>query len=285
MKGSQRIGWDPSAKRLRSWVFDSEGGFGEGVWSKSGNQWIAKMTGVTSDGKTASSTNVITARLQGPRDAAVARSDRRRGSRARRGAVSDCPQTSHAKVTRNTAPKFRQEENSMRRLTSIAVVVVVGSLLSPHAFAGRGGDGGGGRAAGAAAAARAAGGAVRRPSRGCSCCPSWRCSAARAGGQLCPSWSRSAARAGAAGGAGGAVGAGRSVAGHTPSFSTPRSPANASRPNPVARPSLPQTGAGNRPILGNPPVVGDRQGSETDQALQIDRALAIGRLLATGQAE
>ena len=60
MKGSQRIGWDPSAKRLRSWVFDSEGGFGEGVWSKSGNQWIAKMTGVTSDGKTASSTNVIT---------------------------------------------------------------------------------------------------------------------------------------------------------------------------------------------------------------------------------
>jgi uncharacterized protein (TIGR02246 family) len=60
MNGSQRIGWDRSAKTLRSWVFDSEGGFAEGVWARNGSQWIAKMTGVTSDGKTASSTNVIT---------------------------------------------------------------------------------------------------------------------------------------------------------------------------------------------------------------------------------
>ena len=79
----------------------------------------------------------------------------------------------------------------MRRLTSIAVVVVVGSLLSPHAFAGRGGDGGGGRAAGAAAAARAAGGRRRRPSRGCSCCPSWRAERGPSWRRSwCPSWSR-----------------------------------------------------------------------------------------------
>src|SRR5262249_23951699 len=30
MTGTQRIGWDPLAKRFRSWEFDSEGGFGEG---------------------------------------------------------------------------------------------------------------------------------------------------------------------------------------------------------------------------------------------------------------
>jgi uncharacterized protein (TIGR02246 family) len=60
MTGTQRIGWDPLAKTIRSWVFDSEGGFGEGIWSREGNQWIVKRTGVTRDGKIASSTNIIT---------------------------------------------------------------------------------------------------------------------------------------------------------------------------------------------------------------------------------
>ena len=60
MTGTQRIGWDPLAKTIRSWSFDSEGGFTEGVWSRQGNQWIIKTTGVTSDGKAASSTNYMT---------------------------------------------------------------------------------------------------------------------------------------------------------------------------------------------------------------------------------
>ncbi|MGD0899110.1 MAG: SgcJ/EcaC family oxidoreductase [Thermoguttaceae bacterium] len=60
MTGSQRIGWDPLARKIRSWVFDSEGGFGEGVWTREGNQWIVKMTGVTRDGKIASGTNITT---------------------------------------------------------------------------------------------------------------------------------------------------------------------------------------------------------------------------------
>jgi uncharacterized protein (TIGR02246 family) len=60
MTGTQRIGWDPLAKKIRSWVFDSEGGFGEGMWTREGNQWIVKRTGVTRDGKIASATNVIT---------------------------------------------------------------------------------------------------------------------------------------------------------------------------------------------------------------------------------
>jgi uncharacterized protein (TIGR02246 family) len=60
MNGSQRIGWDPLAKLIRCWVFDSEGGFAEGVYSRAGNQWIVKMTGVTRDGRPASATNITT---------------------------------------------------------------------------------------------------------------------------------------------------------------------------------------------------------------------------------
>jgi hypothetical protein len=60
MSGTQRIGWDPLAKVIRSWVFDSEGGFAEGVYSRDGQQWIIKMSGVTRDGKVASATNTIT---------------------------------------------------------------------------------------------------------------------------------------------------------------------------------------------------------------------------------
>jgi uncharacterized protein (TIGR02246 family) len=60
MTGTQRIGWDPLAKTIRSWVFDSEGGFGEGIWTREGNHWIVKMTGVTREGKIASATNITT---------------------------------------------------------------------------------------------------------------------------------------------------------------------------------------------------------------------------------
>jgi hypothetical protein len=60
MNGSQRIGWDPLAKVIRSWVFDSEGGFAEGVYSQDGDRWIVKLNGVTREGEPASATNVIT---------------------------------------------------------------------------------------------------------------------------------------------------------------------------------------------------------------------------------
>ena len=33
---TQRIGWDPVADHIRSWEFDSEGGFGEGKWGGDG---------------------------------------------------------------------------------------------------------------------------------------------------------------------------------------------------------------------------------------------------------
>jgi hypothetical protein len=59
MNVSQRIGWDPVAKRIHSWVFDSEGGYGESAWTREGDAWIIKATGVRPDGTTASATNML----------------------------------------------------------------------------------------------------------------------------------------------------------------------------------------------------------------------------------
>lgn len=56
---SQRIGWDPLGKRFKSWVFDSEGGYGEGNWTPTETGWLIKFTGVNSDGSIASATNHI----------------------------------------------------------------------------------------------------------------------------------------------------------------------------------------------------------------------------------
>ncbi|MHB8897725.1 MAG: YybH family protein [Thermoguttaceae bacterium] len=60
MAGMQIVGWDPAAKKIRSWVFDSDGAFGEGVWSKKGNRWYIQSTGTLPDGSNSSSTNVMT---------------------------------------------------------------------------------------------------------------------------------------------------------------------------------------------------------------------------------
>ena len=63
---SQRIGWDPLDKVVRNWVFDDDGGYASGVWTREGDHWVIKQTGVTSEGEPASATNTIT-RLSGDR--------------------------------------------------------------------------------------------------------------------------------------------------------------------------------------------------------------------------
>lgn len=60
VEGTTRIGWDPRAKKIHSWTFDTEGGFAEGVWTNDGDRWIVKSTGVVRQGQTASATNVFT---------------------------------------------------------------------------------------------------------------------------------------------------------------------------------------------------------------------------------
>jgi uncharacterized protein (TIGR02246 family) len=58
--GMQIIGWDPVAKQIRSWVFDSDGGYGEGVWTHKGDKWFIQNTGTLSDGSKTSGTNIVT---------------------------------------------------------------------------------------------------------------------------------------------------------------------------------------------------------------------------------
>lgn len=60
LEGTQVIGWDPAAGTIRSWMFDSDGGFGEGTWSKKGNSWTVKFSQVLPDGRKASATNIYT---------------------------------------------------------------------------------------------------------------------------------------------------------------------------------------------------------------------------------
>jgi hypothetical protein len=60
LSGTQRIGWDPQRRQIRSWVFDSEGGRGEGLWIRDGDRWIVRATAVLADGSEGSATNIIT---------------------------------------------------------------------------------------------------------------------------------------------------------------------------------------------------------------------------------
>lgn len=60
MQGTIQIGWDPQAKQLRSWVFDSEGGFATGLWARHEDTWVVKLSGVLSNGQTTTATHRIT---------------------------------------------------------------------------------------------------------------------------------------------------------------------------------------------------------------------------------
>lgn len=57
---TQRIGWDPLSRQLRSWVFSSDGGHGEAIWSRDGDSWVARTSAVLPDGSQTSSLNIYT---------------------------------------------------------------------------------------------------------------------------------------------------------------------------------------------------------------------------------
>lgn len=58
-RGTQVIGWDPRAEHIRSWTFDSDGSFGEAVWSQNDGEWIIRSNQTLSDGRAASGTFVL----------------------------------------------------------------------------------------------------------------------------------------------------------------------------------------------------------------------------------
>lgn len=55
---SQRIGWDPRERQIKSWNFDSEGGYGTGLWFQRGNQWTVEAESVMANGSRSTGTNV-----------------------------------------------------------------------------------------------------------------------------------------------------------------------------------------------------------------------------------
>ena len=57
--GMQVIGWDPAAKKIRSWTFDSNGTFAEATWEQKGNRWFLRNRGTLPDGRTATMINVM----------------------------------------------------------------------------------------------------------------------------------------------------------------------------------------------------------------------------------
>ena len=58
-KSVQRIGWDPVEGTLRSWTFDSDGGFSEGEWMGTDDGWVVKSEATLPDGSIGSATVTI----------------------------------------------------------------------------------------------------------------------------------------------------------------------------------------------------------------------------------
>lgn len=58
-QGTQVIGFDPRSREIRSWTFDSEGSFGDGVWSKNGDAWLIRSSQTLADGRASSGTFVL----------------------------------------------------------------------------------------------------------------------------------------------------------------------------------------------------------------------------------
>jgi uncharacterized protein (TIGR02246 family) len=60
VSGLMIIGWDPQTSQIKSWTFDSEGGQGEGYWTRTGDElWIVKAQGVLRDGSATSATQTM----------------------------------------------------------------------------------------------------------------------------------------------------------------------------------------------------------------------------------
>ena len=49
--GTQTFGKDNADGGIRSWVFQSDGGFGGGLWTRDGKNWSVDFYGVTPEGK------------------------------------------------------------------------------------------------------------------------------------------------------------------------------------------------------------------------------------------
>jgi uncharacterized protein (TIGR02246 family) len=53
------FGFDPVTEQVKSWTFDSVGGYGEALWTREGNRWTGQAAGVLPDGGSGSTTFVV----------------------------------------------------------------------------------------------------------------------------------------------------------------------------------------------------------------------------------
>lgn len=60
LEGTQVVGWDPASGRIRSWMFDTSGGFAESIWSRDGNQWTIQSSSVLPDGRRGAHVRILT---------------------------------------------------------------------------------------------------------------------------------------------------------------------------------------------------------------------------------
>lgn len=59
LTGMQFIGYDAARQEIRSWVFDSDGGFSEGTWAERDGRWYVQTKATLPDGSLGSSTSIL----------------------------------------------------------------------------------------------------------------------------------------------------------------------------------------------------------------------------------
>lgn len=60
LSGMQVVAWDPVQETIRSWTFDSNGGFGEAVWKQDGDRYSMRSKYTLADGGRGSALNQMT---------------------------------------------------------------------------------------------------------------------------------------------------------------------------------------------------------------------------------
>lgn len=59
-EGTEIIGWDAKAGKIRSWVFDSGGGFSENSWTQDGRRWLIQAHATLPDGRESTALHTLT---------------------------------------------------------------------------------------------------------------------------------------------------------------------------------------------------------------------------------
>jgi hypothetical protein len=60
LSGMQLVAWDAAKKGIRSWTYDSKGGFGEETWTQSGNRYTIRCKYTLPDGGSGSNMQIVT---------------------------------------------------------------------------------------------------------------------------------------------------------------------------------------------------------------------------------